>query len=299
MTCSNTAFTQSHCGGLKADGYAHHPYDFDHQPTYKFPGNDNVDDQHARQPDQGARPDWREPAALTHAERRRARPLPDRVRLLPRRASAACRVEARRSTSSRASRSPSATRACEQMLQYLLVAAGAQVPLLRHQHRVDPRARAKSFKALQKWAKTALVARPDRAEPRAVRRRWRWLGRRRRWLRRRRLGWRRWRRRRRNDASAVHRAAADGRLRGPALAELRQAPLEQAPLGVVVDQRQRPAVGVARLCGGRGGAAARRASSAGSGSPRGRADRRCSSAAAGPSSSATATALFSSTTGEP
>ena len=29
-------------GGLKADGYAHHPYDFTHKPTYKFPGKDNV-----------------------------------------------------------------------------------------------------------------------------------------------------------------------------------------------------------------------------------------------------------------
>jgi hypothetical protein len=29
-------------GGLKADGYAHHPYDFNHAPTYKFPGKDNV-----------------------------------------------------------------------------------------------------------------------------------------------------------------------------------------------------------------------------------------------------------------
>lgn len=29
-------------GGLKADGYAHHPYDFAHAPSYKFPGADNV-----------------------------------------------------------------------------------------------------------------------------------------------------------------------------------------------------------------------------------------------------------------
>jgi hypothetical protein len=33
-------FTRS--GRLKADGYAHHPYDFNHKPTYKFPGKDNV-----------------------------------------------------------------------------------------------------------------------------------------------------------------------------------------------------------------------------------------------------------------
>ena len=29
-------------GGLKADGFAHHPYDFSHAPNYKFPGKDNV-----------------------------------------------------------------------------------------------------------------------------------------------------------------------------------------------------------------------------------------------------------------
>lgn len=33
-------FTKS--GRLKADGFAHHPYDFNHKPTYKFPGKDNV-----------------------------------------------------------------------------------------------------------------------------------------------------------------------------------------------------------------------------------------------------------------
>ncbi|HEX8645513.1 MAG TPA: cellulase family glycosylhydrolase [Thermoleophilaceae bacterium] len=29
-------------GTLRADGYAHHPYDFTHKPTYKYPGKDNV-----------------------------------------------------------------------------------------------------------------------------------------------------------------------------------------------------------------------------------------------------------------
>ena len=42
MTCANRSFTRARCGGLKADGYAHHPYDFDHKPTYKWPGRDNV-----------------------------------------------------------------------------------------------------------------------------------------------------------------------------------------------------------------------------------------------------------------
>jgi hypothetical protein len=42
MTCANRSFTKARCGGLVADGYAHHPYDFDHPPTFKFPGADNV-----------------------------------------------------------------------------------------------------------------------------------------------------------------------------------------------------------------------------------------------------------------
>jgi hypothetical protein len=29
-------------GALKADGFAHHPYDFDHPPDYQYPGGDNV-----------------------------------------------------------------------------------------------------------------------------------------------------------------------------------------------------------------------------------------------------------------
>jgi hypothetical protein len=42
MTCSNRSFTSARCGGLKADGYAHHPYDFDHKPSFNFPGSDNA-----------------------------------------------------------------------------------------------------------------------------------------------------------------------------------------------------------------------------------------------------------------
>jgi hypothetical protein len=30
------------CPKLKADGYAHHPYDFRHAPNYEYPGADNV-----------------------------------------------------------------------------------------------------------------------------------------------------------------------------------------------------------------------------------------------------------------
>ena len=80
--------------------------------------------------------------------------------------------------------------------------------------------------------------------------------------------------------------------------ELRQPPLEQAPLGVVVDQRERTAVGVAGLVGAAETAqqlAARRVQVAvvlegeavDDGEPR-----------LGTSASATATARFSSTTGE-
>jgi hypothetical protein len=41
MVCANRTFTRARCG-LKADGFAHHPYDFDHPPSFKFPGADNV-----------------------------------------------------------------------------------------------------------------------------------------------------------------------------------------------------------------------------------------------------------------
>ena len=30
------------CPKLKADGYAHHPYDFRHAPNFQYPGADNV-----------------------------------------------------------------------------------------------------------------------------------------------------------------------------------------------------------------------------------------------------------------
>jgi hypothetical protein len=43
VTCANKHYKKAkRCGTLKTDGYAHHPYDFDHKPTYKFPGKDNV-----------------------------------------------------------------------------------------------------------------------------------------------------------------------------------------------------------------------------------------------------------------
>jgi hypothetical protein len=43
VTCANARYKRAkHCGTLKADGYAHHPYDFDHKPAYKYPGKDNV-----------------------------------------------------------------------------------------------------------------------------------------------------------------------------------------------------------------------------------------------------------------
>jgi hypothetical protein len=42
VTCTNRSFANPRCGPLKADGYAHHPYDFDHAPTYRYPGADNA-----------------------------------------------------------------------------------------------------------------------------------------------------------------------------------------------------------------------------------------------------------------
>lgn len=42
VTCVNGSYRHPRCKGLKTDGYAHHPYDFRHKPTYKYPGKDNV-----------------------------------------------------------------------------------------------------------------------------------------------------------------------------------------------------------------------------------------------------------------
>jgi hypothetical protein len=42
LTCTNRSFSHPRCGALRADGYAHHPYDFDHPPSYRYPGSDNA-----------------------------------------------------------------------------------------------------------------------------------------------------------------------------------------------------------------------------------------------------------------
>jgi hypothetical protein len=42
VTCTNRSFGNPRCGALRADGYAHHPYDFDHPPSYRYPGADNA-----------------------------------------------------------------------------------------------------------------------------------------------------------------------------------------------------------------------------------------------------------------
>ena len=42
VTCVNDRYRGRHCPSLQTDGYAHHPYDFRHKPTYKYPGKDNV-----------------------------------------------------------------------------------------------------------------------------------------------------------------------------------------------------------------------------------------------------------------
>ena len=43
VACVNKKYKRSgHCPRLKADGYAHHPYDFRHAPNFRYPGDDNV-----------------------------------------------------------------------------------------------------------------------------------------------------------------------------------------------------------------------------------------------------------------
>jgi hypothetical protein len=43
VTCVNEKYKRTRsCPKLKADGYAHHPYDFNHAPNYQYPGADNV-----------------------------------------------------------------------------------------------------------------------------------------------------------------------------------------------------------------------------------------------------------------
>jgi hypothetical protein len=43
VTCANSHYKRAHkCSTLKTDGFAHHPYDFRHKVTYKYPGADNV-----------------------------------------------------------------------------------------------------------------------------------------------------------------------------------------------------------------------------------------------------------------
>ena len=43
VTCVNKKYKRArNCTKLKADGYAHHPYDFTHAPGFQYPGEDNV-----------------------------------------------------------------------------------------------------------------------------------------------------------------------------------------------------------------------------------------------------------------
>ncbi len=43
VACVNAKYKRkASCPKLKADGYAHHPYDFSHPPAFKYPGADNV-----------------------------------------------------------------------------------------------------------------------------------------------------------------------------------------------------------------------------------------------------------------
>ena len=43
LACVNTRYRRrGSCPQLRADGYAHHPYDFRHSPSYRYPGRDNA-----------------------------------------------------------------------------------------------------------------------------------------------------------------------------------------------------------------------------------------------------------------
>jgi hypothetical protein len=43
VTCANSHYKRAKkCATLITDGFAHHPYDFQHKVTYKYPGQDNV-----------------------------------------------------------------------------------------------------------------------------------------------------------------------------------------------------------------------------------------------------------------
>jgi hypothetical protein len=43
VTCVDGNYRRKRgCPRMKADGYAHHPYDFEHSPGYQYPGGDNV-----------------------------------------------------------------------------------------------------------------------------------------------------------------------------------------------------------------------------------------------------------------
>ena len=43
VACLNARYKRvGKCTPLKADGYAHHPYEFLHPPSYKYPGKDNA-----------------------------------------------------------------------------------------------------------------------------------------------------------------------------------------------------------------------------------------------------------------
>jgi hypothetical protein len=41
-TCTDRHWHRHGCVGLRADGYAHHPYEFAHAPSARYPGSDNV-----------------------------------------------------------------------------------------------------------------------------------------------------------------------------------------------------------------------------------------------------------------
>ena len=67
VTCVDARYRRHGCGPLRADGFAHHPYDFRHAPTYRYPGTGQRDPGHTWAARRGALQAARRPARA-HAD---------------------------------------------------------------------------------------------------------------------------------------------------------------------------------------------------------------------------------------
>ncbi len=154
MTCANKNFTRVRCGNLKADGYAHHPYDFDHKPTHRFRGADNVTLSGL----------GRLTKALDRLHRKRGLRTPSGGKLnLYLTEYGFFRSGKRRVSESRRAKylvqgfkMAQKNRRVKQMLQYLVVQPTRRyrffdTSIVSSRNKVS-----KTFKALQKWAKSAV-----------------------------------------------------------------------------------------------------------------------------------------------